>query len=116
MSEFRGQPIVASSEGCMKYKSMSAALVWYPRLPLFRPIPWSLTLGLEVCNRVRYLLHIVFGLKTLSLFLRPSHKDHIRVAEMSTSRLAGWSGSYSLQSCGGGWSAGEDGCGEDGQC
>lgn len=81
LSEYRGQPIVASSEGCMSCKSLSEAVVRYPRLPVTPPVPWSLALGLEVCNRVRCRLHI-FGLKPLSLFLRPSHKDHIRVAEM----------------------------------
>lgn len=53
-----------------------------PPPPLTHPVPWSLALGLEVCNRVRCLLHIIFGLKPLSLFLRLSHKDRIRVAEI----------------------------------
>lgn len=72
--------MMASSEGCMRWKSLSEAVV--PKAPpVTHPVSWSLALGLEVCNRVRCLLHI-FGLKPLSLFLRPSRKDHIRVAEM----------------------------------
>lgn len=84
---------MAASEGCMRGEEpVRSPLAGPESHPVTHPGPWSLAVGPEVWNRARCLLRVIFGLKPLSLFWRPSHKDHIRVAETESSRLAGGSG------------------------